>query len=385
MAFTSIRSDYDLMSSLYRRLDDDDGVDFKLVVSGAHLVELYGYTISEIKKDGFDIAYRVETLLASDSKASRIKSAAILQSACVDIVDNEAPDLVIYAGDREDVLVYAVTCSFLNVPSVHFFGGDHARDGHVDNPVRHSTSKLSAVHFVSTDEHKKRLKAIGEQDFRIHVIGSVAIDKFVDEPFIRKRTVLDQLNLPGVSVDKHVAVLIFHPINSELGEGKEYIKNMVYVLTMRGYHVCASMPNSDAGNHEIREALIELEQSQCITLYNNLSRSLFVNLLRSSDLLIGNSSAGLLEAPSVPLPVINVGERQKGRWAADNVVFSGGSVQEIAKALDLVESAYFKEKINRTLNPYGDGKSVSRAHRLIKSLDFSGFVSKPEDPLHNDV
>ena len=150
------------MSGLYKRLSLDENVDLQLIVSGTHLVQALGDSASEIEKDGLNISYRIESLLSADNKASRIKSAAILQLACIDILSNEKPDLVIFAGDREDVLVYAVVCAFLDIPSVHFFGGDHAKDGHVDNPVRHATSKLASLHFVSTEEHKSRLLAIGE-------------------------------------------------------------------------------------------------------------------------------------------------------------------------------------------------------------------------------
>lgn len=382
-AFTSIRSEYDLMSSLYKRLSLDSDVDFQLIVSGAHLVPALGGSVSEIENDGFKISYRVETLLASDSQASRVKSAAILQSACVDILSNETPDLVIFAGDREDVLIYASVCAFLNIPTIHFFGGDHAKDGHVDNPVRHATSKLASVHFVSTEEHKKRLLAIGEPESRIFVVGSVALDKFLSEPVVTKSEVLNRIGIDSDAEGEKIAVLIFHPVDSELDHAGIYIHNMVSVLNSLGYHVCAGMPNSDPGNHAIRDALIKLKESTRITIYENLSRSLFINLLRSADLMIGNSSTGLLEAPSIPLPVVNVGERQKGRLAPNNVIFSSGSVEAITQAVLHTESEEFLSQLRCISNPYGDGRSVERAYRLIKQLNFSEYVRKMEDPLES--
>lgn len=381
IAFTSIRSEYDLMSAVYKKLALDNKVDFKLVVSGAHLVPALGGSVSDIVNDGFRINYRIETLLASDSQASRIKSASILQSACVDILSNEMPDLVIFAGDREDVLIYASVCAFLNIPSIHFFGGDHAKDGHVDNPVRHATSKLSSLHFVSTEEHKKRLLAIGEPESRIFVIGSVALDKFLNEPAIHKNEVLTYLDIDVESVHRKIAVLIFHPVDSERERAGVYIQNMVNVLNGFGYHVCAGMPNSDPGNFNIRDTLIKLKNSSGITIYENLSRSIFINLLRSSDLMIGNSSAGLLEAPSIPLAAINVGARQRGRLASNNVVFSDGSVEAITQAVLRTESEDFLSQLYHCSNPYGDGRSVDRAYKLIKELHFSNYVRKPEDPL----
>jgi len=383
IAFTSIRSEYDLMSALYKKLALDEEIDFQLVASGTHLVPSLGGSVSEIENDGFAVNYRVETLLAADSQASRIKSAAILQSACVDILSNVVPDLVIYAGDREDVLIYASVCAFLNIPSVHFFGGDHAKDGHVDNPVRHATSKLASLHFVSTEEHKRRLLAIGEPENRIFVIGSVALDKFLNEPLIPKSEVLSHLGINEESGDKKIAVLIFHPVDSERESVGDYVHNMVSALNRLGYYVFAGMPNSDPGNRMIRDALINLNSSAGLTVYENLSRSIFINLLRLSDVMIGNSSAGLLEAPSISLPAVNVGERQKGRLAANNVVFCGGSVEAITQAVRRTESKEFLSNLHRNSNPYGDGRSVDRAYRLIKKLHFSNYVRKPEDPLDN--
>jgi UDP-hydrolysing UDP-N-acetyl-D-glucosamine 2-epimerase len=383
LAFTSIRSEYDLMSGLYKRLSLDENVDLQIIVSGTHLVQALGDSASEIEKDGLNISYRIESLLSADNKASRIKSAAILQLACIDILSNEKPDLVIFAGDREDVLVYAVVCAFLDIPSVHFFGGDHAKDGHVDNPVRHATSKLASLHFVSTEEHKSRLLAIGEPKTRIFVIGSVALDKFLKEPIIGAREVLQSLGIDSVVVQKKIAVLIFHPVNSERECVHSYLQNMVSVLNNRGYHVCASMPNSDPGNRAIRETLVNLSRGSDVTVYENLSRSLFINLLRAADLIIGNSSAGLLEAPSIPLPAINVGERQKGRLASRNVVFCTGSAGAIERAVTRIESKSFKEELSNLANPYGDGHSVDRAYQLIKDLDLPSYTRKPEDPLEN--
>ena len=175
IAFTAIRSEYDLLSSLYKLLNADENIDLKLIVSGAHLSKTYGYSVKDIEADGFDILAKIETLIDSDTKASRIKSAAILFQSCIDIIANYNPDLIIFAGDREEVIVASLVGGYLEIPTVHFFGGDHVEDSHIDNPVRHATSKLSSAHFVSTLEHKKRLIAMGEKEERIFDIDSYVI------------------------------------------------------------------------------------------------------------------------------------------------------------------------------------------------------------------
>ena len=179
LAFTSIRSDYDLMSPLYRLLHEDKDIDFKIIVSGAHLSHSFGYSIEQIRKDGFDILLEIETLLSSDTGLSRVKSASLLLQNSLETIAKFNPDLMIFAGDREDVIMYAMIGGYLNIPTIHVFAGDHVEDGYIDNPIRHATSKLSSAHFVTLKEHKKRLVRMGENPKRVFEIGNISLDKFV--------------------------------------------------------------------------------------------------------------------------------------------------------------------------------------------------------------
>lgn len=381
LALTSIRSDYDLMSRLYSLLNSDGDVDLRLLVSGAHLSPSHGKTVDDIKSDNFQILAEVETLISSDTRASRLKTASILLSATIDLVKVFAPDVIIYAGDREDVLVAAMLGGFLGVPTVHFFGGDHASDGHIDNAVRHATSKLSSLHFVSTAEHKNRLQCLGEREDRIFVLGSVALDKFIAEPALTKDVVLQGLAAKAHAFSAPIAILIFHPVEDEIAVAGEYISRTVEALIVRGYHVMMGLPNTDPGNVKLVEALQAAAERDEVTFYKNVSRSLFVNLFRSADLIIGNSSAGLLESASIPVAAINIGERQKGRMAGGNVIFCEGDAESINAALDYAVGESFKAGLKAVKNPYGDGNSSSRAYQLLKSIDFKRFVKKAEDPL----
>ena len=175
VAFTAIRSEYDLLSSLYKLLNNDENIDLRLIVSGAHLSKTYGYSVKDIEADGLNILAKIETLLDSDTRASRIKSASILLQSSIDVIANYNPELIIFAGDREEVMVASLIGGYLEIPTIHFFGGDHVEDSHVDNPVRHAASKLSSVHFVSTLEHKKRLIAMGEKEKRIFNIDRKSV------------------------------------------------------------------------------------------------------------------------------------------------------------------------------------------------------------------
>ncbi len=371
------------MSGVYRALHDDADVEFRLLVSGAHLSPQFGRTIDLILADGFTLLGDVETLIDGDSNSSRLKTAANLLCGSIDLIRTYSPDLMIFAGDREDVLVAATIGAFLGIPTVHFFGGDHAADGHVDNAVRHATSKLATAHFVSIKEHAHRLARLGEEPQRVYVIGSVALDKFVAEPLLDRVTTLSGVGAKPHAMDSaSLAILIFHPVDQEREIAPDYVRGAVGTLVERGYHVLIGAPNADPGNAALLTVIQQLSQAPEVTFYGTKARGLFVNLMRHAALLVGNSSAGLLEAASVGLPVINLGERQRGRLCGCNVVFCDGDTSSFQDALDLVASNEFRAAIHKQVNPYGDGKSESRAVSLLKSIDFKDMVKKAKDPLH---
>lgn len=370
------------MSGLFRLLENDSAVELKLLVSGAHLSPAHGMTVSDIRHDGFAILGEIETLVSADTPSSRLKTAAGLLYGSIDMVRGFAPDVIVYAGDREDVLVGAMLGGFLGIPTAHFFGGDHAADGHIDNPVRHATSKLSTAHFVSLTEHRDRLLSLGEPAQRIHVIGSVALDKFHDEPAVALPAVLEAMGAGAHALTHPLALLIFHPISEERDSAGEYIRAAALALLDQGYHVCLGAPNTDPGNFALVQVLQELALDERVTFYRNLSRGLFINLFRHCQLIAGNSSAGLLEAASLKIPAINIGKRQRGRLCAENVIFTDGSAAEFSAALKLVRSNSFMARLQVLRNPYGDGASSAHAAKLLKSIDFAPLLKKPEDPLH---
>ncbi|MBV8047224.1 MAG: UDP-N-acetylglucosamine 2-epimerase (hydrolyzing) [Paludibacterium sp.] len=381
LALSSIRSDYDLMSVLYKKLAADTRTDFRLLVSGAHLSPAHGLSVRHIVSDGIPLLSQVETLISSDSKAGRLKTASNLLAGSIDLVKDFAPDAILIAGDREDVLVGAMIGGFLGIPTVHFFGGDHAADGHIDNPVRHATSKLASLHFVSHEEHRERLLRIGEEPRRIHVTGSLALDKFMSEATIDRADVARRIDAPKNSLHRPWAVLIFHPISEEAEVAPDYIQSACHVLCQRGYHVFLGAPNTDPGSHRLVETLAGLDQDSRITFYRNIDRGLFVNLLRHSAVITGNSSAGILEAPSLQLPTINIGRRQRGRLSAPSVIFTDGSEREFTTALDRIEQPSFAVGLRTLVNPYGDGNSTAKVIELLHSLDFPAYLSKSVDPL----
>ena len=382
LALTSIRSEYDLMSRVYQVLSADADVDLRLLVSGAHLSPAHGNTVEHIRRDGMRILAEVETLISADSASSRLKTASGLLGGSIDIVRQFEPDVIVFAGDREDVLVGGMLGGFLGIPTAHFFGGDHASDGHIDNPVRHATSKLASTHFVSIPEHRERLLRIGESSHRVFVIGSVALDKFVAEPLLTREEVLETMDAKPHARTAPLALLIFHPIDDERDVAGDYVANTAAALIEQGYHVCLGASNTDPGNYALTQSLDRLARLDEVTFYRNVSRTCFINLFRHSGLIAGNSSAGILEAATLRLPAINVGLRQRGRLCGSNVVFTGGALDEIRSAIATVRSPDFTRMLESLRNPYGDGHSADAAAELLKTLPFAQLLRKAEDPLH---
>lgn len=379
LAFTAIRSEYDLLSSLYKLLDDDEDIELKLIVSGAHLSKTYGYSVNDIVDDGFHILSKIETLIDSDSKSARIKSGAILFQNSIDVVAAYNPDLIIYAGDREEVIIASLIGGYLEIPTLHFFGGDHVKDSHIDNPVRHATSKLSTIHFVSTKEHAHRLLKMGEAESRVYNIGSVALDKFVNEQVISIDEIKDYFNVK--TGFNEFSILIFHPIPKERTETAHIFENILLSLIDKNMNTFVSYPNIDPGNKDIVEIINRYKKHPNFIFYKNLPRNTFISIYKNSKFIIGNSSSGILESASIPIPAINVGYRQTGRQANSNVVFSKTTKQSILDNIDKIRSDEFQKIVQNTKNVYGNGDSVKKAYEIIKNNNFRDLIFKDEDIL----
>jgi UDP-hydrolysing UDP-N-acetyl-D-glucosamine 2-epimerase len=369
------------MSSLYRLLANDPGIDFRLLVSGAHLSSTYGMSVEQIKNDGFEILLALETLIDSNSPQARLKTASLFLQNAIDVVAGFGPDLILFAGDREDVIMGGLLGGFLEIPTIHFYGGDHVQDGHIDNPVRHATSKLSTAHMVCLEEHRQRLIRIGESPERIFNIGSIALDRFVGH---HPKSSLDLKRELGIDENfSDFAVVIFHPVAEEKKICHCIFENILLALKNKGIRAFVSSPNTDPGNRNILKLMERYRNDSDFVFYKNFDRDTFLSVYKNSRFIIGNSSSGILESASVPIPAINVGLRQQGRRANDNVVFCATDRQSIESAIERVTEHVFSDRIRGIKNIYGDGNSAKRAYELIRNFDFKTILYKKEDPLHS--
>lgn len=380
LSITGNRADYDLMSYLYRYFNRDPEVDFGLVVTGGHLTGTDSASLEDIRRDGNHVVMEIEDILRSDHRSSRAKAAGILIQSLTDATRNFRPDIMLAAGDREDVMAMAVVALYMQIPFLHFFAGDQAESGHVDNLARHAASKIATAHFVSCEEHKQRLLAIGEEERRIYNIGSVALDKFREEPQLSIQQVMETLGLQNF---ENYALLLYHPTAEIVGENHE-IEAILQALDEKGIKTIASYPNTDFNSQVIIDLYERYRRHPNFYFYRNLNRNLFVNLYRHAMFQIGNSSAGVMEAASIPLPVVNVGSRQKGRGNTGNVIFVEDYRQGLPEAIEKASSPAYRAAIQNTKNILGDGYSSRRAYEIIKSSDFSKLILKKYDPLRRE-
>ena len=379
LAITGIRSDYDLMSSLYILLKHHKDISLKLLIGGAHMSPRFGRTIDLIHADGIEPLICLETLIDGDTTSSRLKTASIFLQGAIDAVSSWQPDLIIYAGDREETWIGAMLGAYLEIPTIHFYGGDHTLTGHVDNPIRHAVSKLSTAHFVATKEHQKRLLAMGEPEHRIFITGSLAIDNFVNQDLIEPHLLAKKLGITFLNLP--YALVIFHPDPSEKERAGEIINNIIDTLLRRGIAVCVGYPNTDPANSKIIEVIESYQLNPNVFIYKNLARREFLSLYKGAQIIVGNSSSGIMESSSIPIPAINVGLRQRGRMAAKNVVFCDSDIDSIAAAVNLTESKEFRDQLLSIINPYGSGNSASGALKLLLEKDFETMRLKIEDPM----
>ncbi|PPR47619.1 MAG: UDP-N,N'-diacetylbacillosamine 2-epimerase (hydrolyzing) [Alphaproteobacteria bacterium MarineAlpha5_Bin8] len=370
LAVTGIRSEYDYIFPALNELRKFNHL-IKVVVSGAHLSHLHNETWNFIKKDKFIIADRIDSLLSSNRLTQRPKGISAIINGLTQTVERENPDIILVVGDREESIATAIVGNYMQKIVVHIGGGETA-SGNADDPIRFAVSKLSHVHCCTSLEYKKNLIKIGEEKFRIFNTGSpsyVNIDKIKK---IKKEKLFQLLKINKKF--NNYLMLIKHPLSSEMEHSYSYMKKTLEALKDFCHDnnfvtVCIS-PNSDPGSNEINRAIKEFSSQGWLYSYNTLPRDLFVNLMRNTRVLVGNSSMGILEAPYYRLPVINIGNRQIGRLNAGNVKFINYSKKNILNALKI--SCFDKKyinKIKKLKNPYGDNTAAKKIRKVIESID----------------
>ena len=368
IGITGIRSEYDSMVPVYHAIVAHPRLALSLIVTGAHLSKHYGLTVQEIEKDGFVIAETVESLLNGDRDATRIKSAGIQLYGLAQAIDHLRPDILIVFGDREESITTALVGAYLNIPVAHVSGGDRVI-GNVDDSVRHAVTKLAHLHFTTNEESKERILKLGEQPFRVFNTGNPALDRLATTEPMEREELLHWYGFPKGGWSRPWLLLIQHVISSEMDKAYHQMNTTMEAIRELEFNTVVVYPNSDAGSQEIIRCLHEYEAMSHIKIHRHVGRKEFVNTLRHESCLVGNSSAGLLEAPFLRLPAVNVGNRQKGRLHADNVQFVPHDKDRIKQAiLKACCDPEYRKRIAACSSPYGDGKSGERIADILAYL-----------------
>jgi UDP-N-acetylglucosamine 2-epimerase (non-hydrolysing)/GDP/UDP-N,N'-diacetylbacillosamine 2-epimerase (hydrolysing) len=360
----SSRATYGYKRKIIGLIQKSHKLELQLIVTGMHLLKEYGLSIREIEADGFPITAKVEMMIMGDTPTAWAKSIGVEIESLAQVLSMTAPDLVLVTGDRAEMFAAAITASYMNIPVAHIQAGDVS--GHIDGSVRHAITKLSHIHFASCDDSALRVKKMGEEPWRIFNVGAPQLDSIIHDEKLSKQELNQALD---IDLGQPTILVIQHPVLSEIRHAKRQMKETMAAVSQIKAQTLIIYPNMDSGGIGIIEAIRAYEKFPFIHTYKNIERNVFISLLKEVSVLVGNSSCGIIEAPSFKLAAVNIGSRQHGRLQAQNVMNVPYNRREIKKAIQqALFDADFKEKLKKCVNPYGDGKSSERIVKLLEQI-----------------
>jgi GDP/UDP-N,N'-diacetylbacillosamine 2-epimerase (hydrolysing) len=357
------RADYGLMQAVLKKINNHQAFDLEIIITGMHLMKEFGNTYKEIIKDGFT-THKINSIYKKDDKESMAIFIADFIKKLTKKLKRIKPDFILLLGDRGEMLGGAIVGSYLSIPNVHLHGGEVTST--VDEIARHAITKLSHVHLVSNKRSAKRIKEMGENPEYIHVVGAPGLDAILSEALPSKDFLVKKYNIDN---SKPLVMVLQHPVTLEVDKAKEQIRKTLDVLNELKYQTILIYPNADAGGRKMIEEIKKYEKKDFLQTYKNIPRKEYLGLLKICDVLVGNSSSGIIEAASFNLPVVNIGSRQYGRERAENVIDVAYNKKEIKRAIDKsISNKKFKEKIKNIKNPYGDGKTGERVVDILENI-----------------
>lgn len=359
---TGSRAEFSYYSPILREMKRRGSLLSGIVATGMHLLDSFGATQGEIIKNGFQIEATVHNTFDGYDRLTMTKSLAVLFLQLPEIFLRMKADMVLAAGDRGEQFVAAAVGAHLHLPVAHIQGGELS--GNIDGTVRHAITKLAHLHFVSNHDAYERVRKMGEEPSRIYEFGAPQIDELVRGDITPAEELYKKFSLKK---GEPTVLLVFHPVTEEFCRIEEYAREVVAAVNALGFQTVAIAPNSDAGSRLIRSVL-EQERKPFISIYSNVSRADYAGLMKMASALVGNSSSGILEAPTFALPAVNVGNRERGRMRGTNVINAPYARGEIRAALKKALSPSFVRTLKNCVNPYGDGFSAPRIVDVLESV-----------------
>jgi len=373
---TGSRSDFYIQKPILDVVKKSTFLSLLLIVTGSHLSKKFGFTINEILKEKYNIVAKIKNLVVSDNPLARLKSASKQLSKLVEVISRTKPDIMIAPFDREESITIAVAGAYTNIPVVHLGAGDRTRFN-IDGIIRHSVTKLSNIFFCFTKESAKRVVRLGEEKWRVHTVGHTAAYRYKNTKSVSKSYLSQYLNLN--IKNEPLIIFIQHPVSNWLKTTKKNFKTTLHAIDELNLPTIIIGPNSDPGNLAMKLQYLKFKFSnKKVKYFKNLPEKIFINVIKKSSVLLGNSSMGVLEAPLVKLPVVNVGLRQKDRQNAGNILFVTCNKNKIIKAIkkSLYNKKYLK-KIKSLKNPYGVYGAPEKVVKVLSKISINDkLISK---------
>ena len=364
--FTGTRAEYGLLKPLLKTLFDDPGVKLQIVATGTHLSKEFGKTVEEIENDGFLIDEKVEILLSSDTAVGVCKSLGMGLISFPEALKRLKPEVLIVLGDRYESLAATITAMILNIPVAHIHGGE-ATLGLIDEAIRHSITKMAYYHFTSTEHYRKRVIQLGEHPDRVFNVGALGVDNIKNLTFHDRDKVE---KIIGFKFGQNCMSITYHPVTLEEKPADAQFRELLNALdAFSDYKKIFTKSNADAGGREINELIDEYVRLHNTAIaFHSLGQTKYLNMLRHMKCVVGNSSSGIIEAPSLKVATVNIGDRQEGRIRGDSVIDCTPDKASIIDAIKTALSGEFQARLVNASNPYEKDNTAALIVEKLKDL-----------------
>ena len=361
---TGTRAEYGLLKPVIEKIYKDTRWELQLVVTGMHLAPEFGLTYKEIEEDGYPITAKVEMLLSSDTPGGITKSMGVALLGFADYFSVYRPDIVLILGDRYEMLMAASAAMVARIPIAHIGGGE-LTEGAIDDAIRHSITKMSQLHFTSTEEYRKRVIQLGEQPQTVYNVGALGVENTKKVNLVNKDELEIELDFQFTTA---TIIVTYQPVTLEGLTSEKQFRDLLNVIDVhKEISVIFTKANSDTDGRVINRMIDDFvaQNKERCRGYTSLGQKKYLSALKYCTAVVGNSSSGIIEAPSFGIPTVNIGDRQKGRCCAESVINCGNNICEIEGALNKALSLEFREQIKAVTNPYEGEKTSSRIVDII--------------------
>jgi len=372
---TGSRAEYGLLSGLMAAIKADNELCLQIIATNMHLSPEFGLTYKEIEQDGFVIDKKVEMLLSSDTSNGTTKSVGLATIGFADAYEDLKPGLIVVLGDRYEILAAVTAALFYKIPVAHLHGGE-ITEGAYDDSIRHAITKMSHLHFTSTEAYRHRVIQLGEHPDRVFYVGALGVENIKNTKLLSKTDLEESL---GLFLGDKSLLVTFHPVTLENGTAEQQCKNLLDVLAeLTDYSIIFTLPNSDTDGRVIMLLINEFASvfKNRTMVFTSLGKIRYLSALQYVTAVVGNSSSGIIEVPSFGIPTLNIGDRQKGRIAASSVVHCDTTTNDIKLGVELVLSKEMQLLAKNVVNPYQKEDTVVHILEVIKNYPLQDIIQK---------